>query len=351
MVKYLIICLISFTIISASSCTKKAGDTGKSDSTKTTGDKTSAGDKSTEDKSQKTSVSDTVFFGEWNGKKIIIEDYYKYQENERNMTSKEGSDYFAYGEKLKELVKKYAKYNDTAYEYYFTEFKPEFAQYTNLKPGQMIFTSSTGGVQSAKINGYYINLDDMIGSGAIFYATADAPEGTAFGERELIVCSFNSNMTRVNKTGVTDQPTIDKFKGFIMPKLKNVKITDYENNKEVKKNIKEISNEDIKIFKGNFTGSGKPEYLISFRINNTATSFTNAVYVMDENGTIIKEFSPFVTDNWTYSMPEMIMDFNGDGVDEIISNDGYYEGSGYNFHKLQKDGTFKTLTTGFVFGV
>jgi hypothetical protein len=43
-------------------------------------------------------------------------------------------------------------------------------------------------------------------------------------------------------------------------------------------------------------------------------------------------------------------DFNGDGIIEIITNDGYYEGGGYNFHKFES-GKFKTLTSGFVFGV
>ena len=190
----------------------------------------------------------------------------------------------------------------------------------------------------------------MIGSGAIFYATADKPNGTAFEERETIVCSFNNNMAKMNKTGVADQPTIDKFKGYLMPKLKDIKISDYVDNKEVTKPLKELKNEDVKIFKGNFTGSGKPEYLVGVRVNNTATSFTNAVYIMDENGNVLSEFSQLVKDNWTYSMPEMTIDFNGDGIDEFVTNDGYYEGSGYNLHKY-KGGLFKVLTTGFTFGV
>jgi hypothetical protein len=347
MAKYLFICLLNLTIIGISSCSKKSGETSKVDSTGlASGDKTSTSG----DKSAPSTISDTVFFGQWNGKKIIIEDNYKYQQNEKAMTDKEGSDYFAYSEKLKELVKKYASYNEQTYEYYFPEYKPEFAVYTSLKPGQVIFTSSAGGVQSAKINGYYINLDDMIGGGAIFYATADKPEGTAFEEREMIVCSFNSSMTRVNKTGVADQPTIDKFKGYIMPKLKDVKISDYEGNKEVTKPFKELKNEDVKIFKGNFTGSGSAEYLVGVRVNNTATSFTNVIYIMDESGKVLNEFTQFVTNNWTYSMPEMTIDFNGDGIDEVVTNDGYYEGAGYNLHKYH-GGLFKVLTTGFTFGV
>jgi hypothetical protein len=349
MAKYLFICLLSITIIGFSSCSKKSGETSKVDSTKTAvGDKPSTSG----DKSAPGTVTDTVYFGQWNGKKIIIEDNYKYQENEKGMTQKEGSDYGAYGDTLKELVKKYGKYSEQEYEYYFTEFKPEFAAYTNLRPGQVIFTSSAGGVQSTKINGYYINLDDMIGSGAIFYATADKPEGTAFEEREMMVCSANNNMTRINKTGVTDQAVIDKFSGYVMPKLAGsmINVYDEKTGKETKKKLEKLAAEEIKIFKGNFTGSGKEEYLVGVRFNTEATSFTSAIWIMDDAGNVIKELSPLTQNNFTFSEPDMIVDFNGDGVWEVITNDGYYEGGGYNFHKFA-GGAFKVMTTGFTFGV
>ena len=71
---------------------------------------------------------------------------------------------------------------------------------------------------------------------------------------------------------------------------------------------------------------------------------------MNSDGKALAELSPLAVNNFTFSQPEMTVDFNGDGVLEIITNDGYYEGGGYNLHKFE-NGKFKTLTTGFMFGV
>ena len=71
---------------------------------------------------------------------------------------------------------------------------------------------------------------------------------------------------------------------------------------------------------------------------------------MDGSGKILAELSPLAKNNFTFSKADGIIDMNGDGIWEVITEDGYYEGGGYNFHKF-KNGTFETLTTGFVFGV
>lgn len=349
--KFIIILLLCFFTAANSSCTKKPGETGKTDSTAS--DKTSPTEKnSTGEKSgNQTAVSDTVFFGEWNGKKIIIEDNYKYTELEKKFTEQEGKGYDGYGDKLKELVKKYGKYNEQTYEYYFTDYKDEFSQFTNLKPGRKIFIAAKNGVYPTQINGYYINFDDMIGSGVIFYATADMPHDISMEERELVVVSYNPNMTKTETSGVTDQALIDKFKGYLMPKLKDVMIYDYDaKGKEISTRLKEINNEEIKIFKGNFTGKDNNEFLVGVNIRNNATNFSSAIWIMDENGKLIREFKPLETNSFTFGVPHMVTDFNGDGVLEVITNDGYYEGGGYNFHKFTGN-EFKTLTTGFIFGV
>lgn len=340
MAKYIIIYGLAVCVTISVSCTKKSDETGKIDSVKTTtGEKTTAGDK------HQTAVSDTAFFWQWNGKKLILEDFYKYSENEK-------TDYFEYGDKMKQLVKKYDKYSEQKPDYYFAEFKEDFAPYTSLKPGRKIYISTAGGVFPVEVNGYYINLDDMIGGGAIFYAAADVPSGASFSEYEAGIGTYNTNMTKSDTNIVKDQGVLDKYKSVLMPMLKGVTLSEYDEktNKEVKKKLENLKNEDIKIFKGSFTAAGKDEYLVSVKFYNDPTNFTNGVWIMDESGKILNEVSPLVKNNFTYSEPYRTVDFNGDGILEIITNDGYYEGGGYNLLKL-KGGKFEIITTGFLFGV
>lgn len=343
--------LLLFIMFFTASCTKKSGETLKTDST--SGDKNSQTEKNpTGEKSgTQTAANDTVFFAEWNGKKLIIEDNYSYADNEKKFTDKEGNDYYAYGEKLKNIVKKYSKYDEQNPEYYFGEFKPEFSGFTSLKPGRKIFVSTPKGIFQTEINGYYINLDDMIGGGVIFYATADLPKDFTLGERDLVICSYNSNMSKSDLTGVTEQSLLDKFKSALMPVLKDITVVEYDaagNETSVK--LKEIKNDEMKIFKGNFTAKGGNEFLVGVNLRNNATNFSSGIWVMDENGKIIKEFKPLEINNFTFGTPHMVIDYNGDGIMEVITSDGYYEGGGYNFHKFS-GGEFKTITTGFIFGV
>jgi hypothetical protein len=332
--------LICFTLVTCVSCGKKENTSGTGDTNNTF------------TKVEPVKTSDTVFFGEWNGKQIIIEDNYKFAENEKNASNDpKANSYDMYGEKLKDILKKLGVYKESKYEYYIEEQVPEFLGYSNLKIGDKIFISSAGGVYPAEVNGYYINFDDIIGSGAIFYATAEKPIDADLASKELVVVSYNNNMSKSNVLGISEQPVKDKFKSFVLPLFKDVKVTEYNDaGKEINRKVDSIRNDEIKIFKGNFTGTGSHEYLTGVTIRDGSTHFTSAIFIIDESGKIIKELSKLEVRGFTYSTPYMTVDMNGDGILEIITNDGYYEGGGYNFHRF-KDGEFKPVTSGFIFGV
>lgn len=341
---------VTLFCINVFSCSKNSGQKESGERTITDSSSQKQGEMSSKNGGVERQVSDTVFFGRWDGKRLILEDYYKYSENEKKM-EQNPENYDLYGDKLKELVKKYSTYNEQNPEYSFKEFKPEFAQYTNLRIGDRVYVSAKSGVYAAEVSGYYMNFDDLIGAGAVFYAELRLPHDASLENDEIVVCSFNNNMKAVSTGGVTSQDVLDKFKSYLLPKLKGVKVTEYDDKgKETTKTLSKLANEEIKVFKGNFTSSGNDEYLVSVLLRNDFTNFTSAVYVMNAEGKILTELSPLAANNFTFSQPEMTVDFNGDGVLEIVTNDGYYEGGGYNFHKFE-NGKFKTLTTGFVFGV
>ena len=54
--------------------------------------------------------------------------------------------YEKYGDSLKSLLRKYSDYNDQKAGYYISEFHPEFAAYTDLRPGDKLYLSTTGDV-------------------------------------------------------------------------------------------------------------------------------------------------------------------------------------------------------------
>ncbi len=304
----------------------------------------------TKKKDDRTSLNEPVCFGRWDGKKIIVDDYSKYSANEKLMDST-GMGYELYGNDLKAVIGKYQKYDEQKYEYFFDDYKPEFEKYTSFKIGDKIYISASSGVYETEVKGYYINLDDMIGAGTIFYAVLNPPPAAKFGENEIVVCSFNSSMKPVNRKGITNRDIQSQFKAFILPKLKGIKKTEYDDKgRESVKPVTGLNDEEFRLFEGNFTGSGGNEFLVSVNLRNDFTNFTSLIFVMDGEGKILSEMTTLAANSFTFSQAEGITDINGDGVMEIITYDGYYEGGGYNLHKYS-GGLYKTITTGFVFGV
>ena len=103
MKKYLSYILCLFILSgSAVSCTKKSDDTGKNDKSQQSGQPRDE----SQNKSARRQVSDTVFFGRWDGKRVIVDDYYKYNSNE-SLQDSTGEGYDKYGTRLKDIIAKY----------------------------------------------------------------------------------------------------------------------------------------------------------------------------------------------------------------------------------------------------
>lgn len=300
--------------------------------------------------------SEKYYFALFNGKAVIAEDYEKFKGLETGFnTSPEdyGKGYDELGGDFTALVKKYSEYKEDVHEYYFNEYHDEFSRYSALTPGDILFVSSDKGVFAGEVSGYYINLDDMIGGGCVFYAVLEMKQNIEFKEYEIMLCSGENNISRLDRTGGTDEKLRDKFKDYLMPLLKNVMITDYSSEKPDSVKLKTLKADELIVFKGNFTGTngaGSGEYLVNVLVRNDFTAFTSLLYVMDENGKVIKELSPLAINEFYFAALYAVVDLNGNGIQEIITNDGYYEGEAYNLFKFE-NGEFILITSGFLFGV
>src|SRR5205085_2038960 len=137
-------------------------------------------------------------------------------------------------------------------------YKPEFKAVTKMNIGDIFYVSTSKGVSESKITGYMISMP--IGDYE-FHPILEMPKGNIYDttkyDRNIYVCSRKQSIGVLNNSTVKDAAV-----------EKNIKKTLEMFEKKIKPN-KDPSfakqEPEIKIFLGNFTGSGKPEYAVSLK--------------------------------------------------------------------------------------
>ena len=298
------------------------------------------------------STDDTVYIGMTRELGVYVEDY---------VTPKKFTDFFGwdtvsgtgyekYIDYCREMVRKYDKTMKKTNEYTFREYEDGFNKLTNLKIGDKLYVSLTNGVFSGDVDKYVFDFEDEIGAGNIFYPVLNMPTTQVIPSNEIVIVSGYSNMSEINKEGITERSTIVHFKEIMLPYLKNVVATDYIDDEEIKNKVESIDDEEIKVFKGNFTGKGENEYVVSYWRRLSFDTFATAIFVMNYDGEIINKHFDLREKDFTYIRLDAIVDYNGDGVYELIIADGYYEGGGTGLYRLSNN-EYKPVAYGFYFGV
>ena len=280
---------------------------------------------------------------------FMIEDHITFNKNIDTWGITEyGMDYDKYYTYVKDIVKKYSSYNDTVREYYIEGWEDEFSRFTDIKPGTKFYVSSDDNVMETEVTGYYINLDDEIYGGVMFYPMAQYRGRVQLPDYNVLVCSQNKKIGKITDKSIKDKDVIKEIKSKVLSLVKGLTYTDWEGDKEVSHKIKSVGDDEITIFKLNSDGQDE-EYLVSYIKRLNFDNFASAIFIMDEDGNIKSKISD-LTKGFTYTKSIGIVDTDGDGMYEIIIESGYYEGAGFELLKYTKDG-YVPIANGFNWGV
>lgn len=224
------------------------------------------------------------------------------------------------------------------------EYQPEFSRLTDLKLDDKLYIATDNEVLEGYIARYYINTDDEIGSGNMFYSVANVPNALLLKSDMIVIASRDKIINPVNSGKVTDAGVISNAKKVIELKTKGLKMTDYEGNLEQEIDVT-INNEDFTVI-----DLGNSEYAVGFNKRLSFDKFISCIFVMNENGEVVKWIDNFTEPKFDYTTLMGVIDLNGDGELEYLIETGYYEGTGYGLYK-SNNGVLEAIATGFFFGV
>ncbi len=124
----------------------------------------------------------------------------------------------------------------------------------------------------------------------------------------------------------------------------------FEDERETGEEFTEFAEEDFKLFKGKFTQTAEDEYIANFSSRFSFMYFVNATYIINKESEIIIKIAEPNEKDFNYYVVKGIADIDNDGIDEILIDIGYYEGTGLFLHKF--DGKeYKIIAEGFIGGV
>ena len=295
---------------------------------------------------------DTVYIGLTGDLGIYVEDHVtpKLFTDFFGWDTATGEGYEKYVNYCREVAKKYPNSKEGKDKYVFNDYKKEFEKLTDLKNGDRLFVSLSSGVFPGEVYKYVFDFEDEIGAGNIFYPVLNIPTNQVIPSNEIVVTSGYSNMSAIDHTGEKDRSVVEHFKDILLPMLKDVVATDYIDDKEIKNKVTSIDDEEIKVFKGDFTGSNKDEYAVCYWKQLSFDKFASAIFIMNYEGEILNKHFKLREGDFQYVRVAGIVDYNGDGIYELIIEDGYYEGGGTGLYELI-DNDYKMIAYGFYFGV
>ncbi|MFA5403844.1 MAG: hypothetical protein WC358_02805 [Ignavibacteria bacterium] len=285
--------------------------------------------------SQQKQKIDDVFLCKPDKNQIILDENYSFLDSNYN--------YYDEANRIDALANKYIGENKRSDSYFFDKYQSNLEGFTKLKPGNEFYISTYNNVFKSKIIGY--QLWDNVPMGYSFNPVLEnqlsLKEDTSDYNRNLFICSKYENISTINLKGIEDKETIKKVTAFLK---------EYEDKIEYDKESETIDDPaEIKVFEANFLNSDKREYAVSYRKRVAFDKYASGIFIVNEIGKIAVTVVEFKTE-FNYYMLLGVVDYNGDGQYELLGENGYYEGIGYELYK-NNAGKYEIIAAGFYWGV
>jgi hypothetical protein len=289
-----------------------------------------------------------ILAGKIDNENVLIEDSKTIEKNLDFFGKDEyGMDYENYLSYLKGLIGKVEKYTEDKNLYIITKQVDGIDKLTDIQIGDKFYYYTEDGSFGTEVFGYYFDFDEQIGSGYIFHPIMKRQDNSNVENYSATVVSSSPDFSKIMKHDIIKSDIVSKAEELILKEVAGLEYTEFENNSEVKKKIVAVNVEDIKIFTGNYTGTGK-EYLVGYKKQNSFDTFTSIIFLLDQNGDLKANL---------FYMKE---DFNFIELDGIVNAEeantifmvieGYYEGSGNLIYKVEEMKPV-LIARGFYFGV
>lgn len=298
-------------------------------------------------------TEERIFIGmTYSANTVLLEDN-SYSNNEDLWEKDEyGSTYESYVEYINRFLESKNVVKGSREYILFSEYHSEFSKITDIRIGDKFYVSSPAGIYESTVSGYVINREDSYFSANLFYILLDVKNSIPFEEWTPVIISKYGDMTTM-KMNITSPADVYKTGFEIIKKNitgKKFTIYDYENDTEVQEEFSNFTAEAYRLFKGNFTQNSNEEYIVNFSSRLSFMYYVNAVFIIKSEGDIINIIAKPEEKDFNYFVVKCTVDTDNDGIDEILIEVGYYEGTGLYLYKY--DGSeFKIAAEGFIAGV
>jgi hypothetical protein len=194
--------------------------------------------------------------------------------------------------------------------------------------GQVLQLRTSDGVFPVRIARHEIHYGEG-GGRHYFYAVAEAVDGAipttsqrVIASPDLLDCGHSCALSRV-------KPTDEEAQRVRAVAVEKLGVTYPSDTPE------KYREERLEILKGRFTKSDGMQYVAIFSRHGEGRSGLGnwATYVLDSDFSLI---SVLGRDDYLRITPDGVADVDGDGLDEIWTDDGGYEGSAYSLWSLEK---------------
>lgn len=278
-----------------------------------------------------------VYISMPDGKYILIDENYTFIDSNYIWDERTKS--------LETLVKENKKNIDKNKEgsCYFKIYEDWQKDFTGISLGDEYYVSTPKEVHKGNITGYKLWNNEPMGYefSPVLDVNTKISVDTINYDNNIFICSKFKNISPIINKNIEDKEVFKKITAFLDEYTKDIKI-------DPEIGIDEPV--EIKVFHANFLNSDRNEYAVSYRKRIAFDKYASGIFIVNDIGKVAKTVVEFASE-FNYYHLLGVVDYNGDGQYELLGESGYYEGIGYELYKINNEGKYEVIASGFYWGV